>query len=152
MRYVGLDVHKESVRVCVLDEGGRHVLGKTIPCTRDALSALAREALTPQDRVALEATTNTWAVADLLRPHVAAVTVSNPLRTKAIAEAKVKTDKVDAEVLAQLLRCDYLPPVWQPDEKTRELREITGYPFQPDARGISTECDSRLFHSLQSVG
>ena len=47
------------------------------------------------------------------------------MKTKAIAEAKVKTDKVDAEVLAQLLRCDYLPSVWVPDHQTRTLRELT---------------------------
>ena len=48
------------------------------------------------------------------------------MATKAIAQAKVKTDKVDAHVLAQLLRCDFLPAVWQPDETTRRLRELTG--------------------------
>jgi transposase len=53
------------------------------------------------------------------------VVVSNPLKTKAIAEAKIKTDKVDAEVLAQLLRCDYLPDVWQPDDKTQSQRGLT---------------------------
>jgi transposase len=52
--------------------------------------------------------------------------MSNPMKTKAIAEAKVKTDKVDAEVLAQLLRCDYLPSVWVPDVSTRLLRQLTG--------------------------
>jgi len=57
---------------------------------------------------------------------VARVVVSNPLVTKAIAQAKVKTDKVDAHVLAQLLRCDFLPEVWQPDQATRQLRELTG--------------------------
>ena len=54
------------------------------------------------------------------------VVVSNPLVTKAIAQAKVKTDKVDAHVLAQLLRCDFLPEVWHPDTATQELRELTG--------------------------
>jgi transposase len=76
--------------------------------------------------VALEATTNCWAVAEVLRRHVGRVVVSNPMATKAIAQAKVKTDKVDAYVLAQLLRCEFLPEVWQPDEATRRLRELTG--------------------------
>jgi len=76
--------------------------------------------------VALEATTNCWAVADALRPHVARVVGSTPMATKAIAMSKVKTDKVDAHVLAQLLRCDFLPEVWTPDEATRRLRELTG--------------------------
>jgi hypothetical protein len=45
------------------------------------------------------------------------------MATKAIAKAKVKTDKVDAAVLAHLLRLSYLPEVWQPDHATRDLRE-----------------------------
>jgi hypothetical protein len=47
----------------------------------------------------------------ILERYVKQVVVSNPLKTKAIAEAKIKTDKVDAEVLAQLLRCNFLPVV-----------------------------------------
>jgi transposase len=127
MRYVGLDVHKSTVRVCILDDSGRRILGKTIPCSRPSLLSFAQSTLQSSDKVALEATTNTWAVLDVLKPFVAEVVTSNPLRTKAIAQAKVKTDKVDAEVLAQLLRCDYLPGVWEPDEVTRHLRQLTGY-------------------------
>ncbi len=55
-------------------------------------------------------------------PHSARVVVSNPKKTRAIAEAKVKTDKVDAEVLAGLLAADYLPSVWVADEGTQALR------------------------------
>jgi transposase len=58
----------------------------------------------------------------LLQPLVGRVVVSNPSKTRAIAEAKVKTDKVDAKILAQLLAADFLPPVWLPDERTRGLR------------------------------
>jgi transposase len=65
-------------------------------------------------------------VARVLQDHVTRVVVSNPLVTKAIAQAKVKTDKVDAHVLAQLLRCDFLPEVWHPDTTTQQLRELTG--------------------------
>jgi hypothetical protein len=50
------------------------------------------------------------------------VVVSNPAKTRAIAEAKVKTDKVDAQILAQLLVADYLPAVWLPDAATNALR------------------------------
>ena len=63
-------------------------------------------------------------MADILRPFVAAVTVGNPLQIKAIAQAKVKTDKVDARTLAQLLRCDFLPRVWEPSEAIQELRRL----------------------------
>ena len=72
--------------------------------------------------MALEATGNSDAIANLLTPLVGRVVVSNPSKTRAIAEAKVKTDKVDARILAQLLAADFLPPVWLPDDRTRALR------------------------------
>ncbi|MGB8932137.1 MAG: IS110 family transposase [Anaeromyxobacteraceae bacterium] len=125
MRFVGLDVHKRVVEAAVIDEAGVLLFRYRFPCTREALSAFAGDRLSREDRVALEATTNTWAVVDVLAPLVGEVVVSNPLRTRAIAEAKVKTDKVDALVLAQLLRADYLPRVWTPDTQTRDLRSLT---------------------------
>ncbi|MBW3597811.1 MAG: IS110 family transposase [Planctomycetes bacterium] len=124
VRYVGLDVHKRFIEVCILDGKGKVLFRGRADCDRQALERFARQRLKKSDRVALEATTNTWPVAEILRPFVTAVVVSNPLKTKAIAEAKIKTDKVDAQVLAHLLRCDYLPHVWQPDEQTQILRGL----------------------------
>lgn len=126
VRYVGLDVHKRVVAACLVDATGKVVHRERFALNRRTLELFATKVLRPSDHVALEATTNCWAVTDILRPHVAKVLVSNPMATKAIAQAKVKTDKVDAHVLAQLLRCDFLPEVWQPDEATRQLRELTG--------------------------
>lgn len=125
MHYAGLDVHKRVVEAAVVDERGALVARARFPATRAALEQFARTTLTPADRVALEATTNTWSVVRILRPFVAEVVPSNPLRTKVIAQAKIKTDRVDALVLAQLLRTDYLPRVWIPDAHTEQLRRLT---------------------------
>lgn len=124
-RFIGLDVHKRVVEACAIDRKGRILWRRRIGASREELLSLARE-LRKSDRVALESTTNTWAVVDVIEPFVESVVVSNPLKTKAIAEAKVKTDKVDAHVLAQLLRCDYLPSVWVPQAETRDLRQLVG--------------------------
>lgn len=121
-RHVGLDVHKRFIEVCILDGSGKPIFRGQVGCQRVVIVAFAQTKLKRTDRVALESTTNAWPVAEILRPFVREVVVGNPLKTKAIAEAKVKTDKVDAEVLAQLLRCNYLPSVWQPDDRTRQLR------------------------------
>ena len=126
IRYVGLDVHKRVVEACFVDQQGKVLHRERFALNRRTLETFATKVLRPGDHVAFEATTNCWAVADALRPHAARVVVSNPMATKAIAQAKVKTNKVDAHVLAQLLRCDFLPEVWQPDEATRRLRELTG--------------------------
>ena len=124
LRYIGLDVHKRVVQACVLDDAGQVLHQLRFDLSREKLTAFARDQLTPTDRVVVEATTNTWAVVAVLKPFVAEVVVSNPLTTKAIASAKIKTDKVDARVLAQLLRCDFLPRVWEPDAATQELRRL----------------------------
>jgi transposase len=124
IRYVGLDVHRKEAVVCILDAAGQRLFSGSVACTRAALEQFARERLTAEDQLALEATFNSWSVAEVLHPFVARVVVSNPMETKAIAQAKVKTDKIDAQVLAHLLRCDYLPAVWTPDARTQLLRTL----------------------------
>lgn len=124
-RYVGLDVHKRTIAACVVDSEGRPVKRFTVDCTRAAIADFAKLHLEKDDAVALEATTNSWAVAEILEPHVARVVVSNPLKTKAIAQSTVKTDKVDSQALAQLLRAGFLPEVWHPGGPFQLLRQLT---------------------------
>ena len=124
MRFIGLDVHKRVVQVHMVDAAGVELEKFRFDLDATTLENFAKRYLDDDCAVALEATTNTWAVVDILAPYCARLVVSNPLRTKAIASAKIKTDKVDAEVLAHLLRLDYLPTVWQPDAKTRAERGL----------------------------
>lgn len=72
----------------------------------------------PDDEVVIEATVNTAMVVRLLRPFVGKVVFANPLQVRAITHAKIKTDKVDATVLAKLHASGFLPVVWIPDEAT----------------------------------
>jgi transposase len=74
------------------------------------------------DHVVLEATGNTAAIVNVLRLHVARVAIANPLLVRLIAKARVKTDKIDAAVRAQLYASHFLPEVWMPDESTLALR------------------------------
>lgn len=122
MPFAALDLHKKQIQAATFDDQGNPVYRGRFPATRQALESFARNHLSATHKVALEATFNTWAIVSLLQPFVEEVVVSNPMATRAIAQAKVKTDKIDTEVLAHLLRCDYLPRVWIPDRETRELR------------------------------
>jgi transposase len=119
-RGIGLDVHREFAQVAVWEAGVVCQVGQ-IAATPEALRVFA-DSLAASDEVALEATGHTHAIARLLEGRVARVVVANPAKTRAIAEARVKTDKVDAEVLCQLLAADYLPPVWLSDDETHALR------------------------------
>lgn len=144
LRFSGLDIHKTVVAVCVVDAHGTVCTRLRFPLTRATLTAWARQ-LTADDAVAVEATTNTWAVVAVLQQTPARLVVSNPLRTRAIATAKIKTDRVDAEVLAQLLRCDSLPPVWIPDAATLAARRLT------TRRAVLVAERTRLKNRLHSV-
>ena len=120
VRYIGMEVHREFAQLAMVEDGLVRDEGR-IGVTPEALREWAAT-LHGDDQVALEATGNSDAIASLLTPLAGKVVVSNPSKTRAIAEAKVKTDKAGARILAQLLAADFLPPVWLPGERTRSLR------------------------------
>jgi len=96
-RCIGLDVHRDFAQVAIWQAGVVSQAG-TFATTPEGVREFAA-GLGPADEVALEATGNTWAIAALLASRAGRVVVSNPAKTRAIAEAKVKTDKVDAAIL-----------------------------------------------------
>jgi transposase len=122
-RVIGLDISKRSAEVAILVPGTQQLERRRFAADGPSIVAFAAE-LTGDDRVALESCTNAVAFHRLLCHHAGAVVVSNPLKTRVIAEAKVKTDKVDAEILARLLAADFLPPVSVPDAATDRLRHL----------------------------
>jgi transposase len=122
MRVIALDVHRSFAEVAIHEEGLVRSAGR-IMLEREAVVAFARS-LRPDDHVVLEATTNTTVIVRLLTPHVARVVIAHPRLVRLIAEAKVKTDKIDARVLAQLYAAGFLPEVWMPDEATELRRRL----------------------------
>ena len=122
MRSIGMDVHRSFAQVAILD-GGRVTEELRVELELDAVVAFG-QALRKDDEVVLEATGNTSAIVRLLMPFVARVVIANPLQVKAIAHARVKTDKVDAKILAQLHAAGFLPEVWAADDETQNLRRL----------------------------
>ena len=120
MRVVGLDIHRVSAEAVMLENGTARRLGR-VGMTRDRLAAFAKT-LTHDDHVVVEATGNASAVAEVIRPYVGRVVIANPRQVRLIAEARIKTDVIDATVLARLYASGFLPEVWIPDEATLSLR------------------------------
>lgn len=120
MRTIGLDVHRDFCEVAIID-GGVIRGAPRVPTTPEDLAAFA-QSLLPTDQVVLENTSNARAVASIIEPHVGRVAIANALAVKLIAHARVKTDRIDARVLAQLLAAGFLPEVYFGDEDTRVMR------------------------------
>jgi transposase len=122
MRIIALDVHRSFAQMAILENGKIRDAGR-FDLERSRLLQFARK-LKPDDEVVLEATGNTSAIVRLLSPFVARVVIANPILVRAIAWAKVKTDKIDAAVLAKLYASGFLPEVWMPDEETETRRRV----------------------------
>jgi hypothetical protein len=113
-RSIGLDVHRDFCVVAIADGGRARSAGK-IQTMPEQLELFARS-LAPADRVVMEATGNALAIARILEPHVAEVVLAHAKQVRAISHARVKTDRIDAKVLADLLAADLTPAVWIGDE------------------------------------
>ena len=99
-RVIGIDVHRTFGEVVIWEDGRLRHAGR-IDMTRTALEGFGKTLLA-SDEVVVEATGNSMAVSRVLAPFVARVIIANPLQVKAIAQAHVKTDKIDAGTLASL--------------------------------------------------
>src|SRR3954463_13359061 len=125
-RVIGMDIHRTFAEVVVREDGRLRPHGR-VDMTRSGLEGFGRT-LGKDDEVVVEATGNAMAVVRVLGPYVARVIVANPLQVKAIAHARIKTDKIDAGVLASLRAADFLPEVWVPDAETERLRRLVARP------------------------
>jgi transposase len=121
--FYGLDIHKDFIQVCRLWPDGKRRQDRQISATAEGIEAFAGT-LTRKDQVALEVTFHTWAIYQILARRAGRVIAVNAAQVKAIASARIKTDKVDAHILAQLLRADFLPAVQMPSEQTWALRQL----------------------------
>jgi transposase len=123
MNSVGIDLHRKRSHVAALDEGGGELFSRRIVNDPDTFLALLGE-LDGESKIALEATYGWEWLAELLEDHGYELHLAHPLRTKAIASARVKTDAVDARTLAQLLRADLLPEAYVAPRELRDLRDL----------------------------
>jgi transposase len=114
MFYAGIDAHTKSSTICVVDGKGRKVSSSTVVTSAEGFAAgvgrWARRGL----KAAVEASGITPWICQLLKDLKVKVVVVNPNRIRLIAESRKKSDRVDAESLAELLRLGGLPEVHQP--------------------------------------
>ena len=123
MNSVGIDLHRKRSHIAALDERGCELFSRRIANDPDTFVALLGE-LDGESKIALEATYGWEWLADLLEEAGYELHLAHPLRTKAIASARVKTDAVDARTLAQLLRADLLPEAYVAPRELRDLRDL----------------------------
>ncbi len=121
-KYIGMDVHKETISIAVLNSSGKLVM-ETIIETKASTVLEFVQGLRGSLHVTFEE--GAWAawLYDLLKPHVTKVLACNP-RKNALLKVGNKNDRIDARKLAELLRCGLLSPVYHGETGVRTLKEL----------------------------
>lgn len=150
-RFMGLDIHKHYLVATAVDRHQTQVYGpKRVELTK--LDHWIAEALTPQDAVVLEMTTNTWTMVDALEPYVHSVTVVHPPHLSLITRAQVMTDKKASLALAQLHAAGLLPAVWVPPAQVRDLRALVAQRRKMSRLATVAKCRlQNLLHRIHTL-
>ncbi len=122
MHFIGVDYHKKYSYVVVKDEQGRRERKGVIHNTREEFQKFLGSY--QPGKAVVEATRNWGLVYDWLEEILGDVALAHPLKVRAIAEARIKTDKISADILADLLRSDLLPEAYVPGKQTREAKNV----------------------------
>src|SRR5581483_6973393 len=121
-RWVGIDLHRRRSQIAIIDEHGELSVSKRVETARETITELLGDP--DGTHVALEATYGWEWLAELLEDAGYDVHLAHPLRTRAIAAARVKTDAIDAKTLAHLLRTGLLPEAYIASPELRDLRDL----------------------------
>ena len=121
--YVGIDVHRKRSQVAVIDQAGQVLANRNVPNGVEPILKVIG-GLPPGTAAAFEACYGTSWLVELLEDYGFDPHLVHPSRCKAIASARLKNDKVDAAILAQLLRADLLPEAWIAPPPVRQLRAL----------------------------
>jgi len=107
--YVGIDYHKRFSYGTIMTETGQIVKQSRFDNHPESVASFLGSHCEGDCSAVLEAGYNSLVMYDWLDGFVDSVQLADPLKVKAIAEAKIKTDKIDSAILAHLLRCDLIP-------------------------------------------
>jgi transposase len=146
---VGIDVHKNYCEATSIDENGKPTGRWRFKNQNEAIEEFLPN-LPPGTRVAMESCSYFYPLYNKLEREGFQVCVAHPLKVKLIAESRNKNDRVDANILAQLLRMNYLPTSYIPPEQTRQTRDLLRY--RAALARQRTQVTNRIHHLLEKQG
>jgi transposase len=127
MIYAGLDLHKNFSVITAMDAQGKEIIRQRKVVNDPSEIVLLFQEIQDNVKVGVEATRSWYWLYDALEAQGIDVKLSHPLKTRAIAAARVKNDKIDSRILAHLLRADLLPLSYVPCKDIRMERELIRY-------------------------
>lgn len=142
MYYVGVDLHKKVIMVCVMDANRKIVQRAKLYPNEPRRIVEFFEAL-EEYQVVFEATASYRWFAELLEPTAKEIVLANPAKLRVIAESTKKTDKLDAQILAEFLARDMVPRSYMPTPRQRQHRALVRHRDYLRRRETSVKCKIR---------
>ncbi len=125
--YTGLDIHKNSIYGTMMDETGKIIEQRNFPNTLESLEQFLCGRPTS---IVIEACGFYVDIYDKLVEMGYECKVAHPTGVRMIAAARLKSDKIDSQILAHLLRTNLIPESWVPPKEIREQRELVRFRSQ----------------------
>lgn len=125
--FVGMDLHKNSSTFCVKDKDGKLYDTDKAATNPYEVRRYINKFKDSELSLVVEPVSQWYFYADLLAQMNVDVHLANPLQVKAIASARVKTDKIDAGVLCDLLRTNLLPEAYFSSPDVRAWKEMVRF-------------------------
>lgn len=126
MKYVGIDLHKKTIVICVINKERKVLERKKFLCV-DTTRIQDWFAQLGDFEFVVEATASYEWLVQLLEPLASRWVLANPWKMRVIAESTKKTDKLDAQILAEFLSLDMIPQAYRPTSRLREHRKLVRY-------------------------
>src|SRR5271157_1728935 len=147
MNFIGVDLHKKSITICVMDEKRKVLARKTLACTQTNEIVEFFRQFRPF-KVVVEATASYVWFVELVEPLAEKVVLANPKKLRVIAESTKKTDNLDAQVLTEFLVLDMIPESYQPTPRLRQHRASVRH--RQYLQGRITSVRSKIRHILSN--
>jgi transposase len=142
MKYVGIDLHKKTIVVCVVDKERKVLCRKKFQCS-DIKGIRVWFAELGEFQFVVEATAAYEWLVQLLEPLANDWVLAHPGKMRVIAESTKKTDKLDAQVLAEFLALGMIPKAYRPTPRQREHRKLVRHRAQCQQRVSLLKCQIR---------
>ena len=124
--YLGVDLHKRSCWVTAMSPEGEVRESRRLSTERESLLGYFGKVAKPA-AVAVEATFNWYYFLDLIEPLGLELHLVHPWKTRAIASARIKHDRLDSRILAELLRTGFPAEAWIAPREVRQQRQLLRY-------------------------
>lgn len=142
--YLGVDLHKRSCWITVMNGEGQVLDSQRIGTERETLESYFRRVEKPA-AVAVEATFNWYYFLDVVEPLGLELHLVHPWKTRAIASARIKHDRLDSRILAELLRTGFLAEAWIAPRAVRQQRQLLRY------RAHTVRCATRAKNAVHGI-